>query len=72
MRLEDVKLEVVGEYLDLGLEADAVKFNPASDCVNLVCEIIVTDAAGPKVVGHIYKSIDKSMNQTFIARYYYD
>lgn len=71
-QLGKLRNQIIEEYLDLGLNEEDVKFNPASDCVNLVCEIIVTDRAGTKIAGHIYKSFDKKMNATFIARYYND
>ena len=70
--LEKTKQAVIDSYLDLGLNEDDVKFNDASDCVNLVCEIIVTDRAGTKVNGSIYKSFDKTGKEIFIARYYDD
>jgi len=72
MKLEDIKKAVIEEYTDFGLNEDSVQFNQASDCANLVCEIIVTDAAGTKIVGHIYKTFNKDFSASFIARYYND
>lgn len=70
--LENLKTEIINEFIELGLNESDVKFNPASDCANLVCEIVVTDKSGTKIAGHIYKSIDCNMKQSFIARYYQD
>lgn len=72
MNLEQIKKKVVNEFIDLGLEASAVEFKPAADCVNLMCEIVVTDKSGTVVEGHIYRSFDKNLKETFIARYYED
>lgn len=70
--LNNLKTEVINEFIELGLNESDIKFNNASDCVNLVCEIVITDKAGTKIVGHIYKTYDSNFNQSFVARYYQD
>jgi len=68
--LSKLQKQVINEFIKLGLSEHDIKFNNASDCSNLVCEIIVTDKSGTKIAGHIYKSFDKNINPCFIARYY--
>jgi len=65
-----LKNAIIEDHLDLGLNDGCVKFTPASDCVNLVCQIEVTDAAGTEICGNIYKTFNNKFQPCFIAKFY--
>jgi len=68
--LDELKNAIIEDHLDLGLNEDSVKFTPTSDCVNLVCQIEVTDASGTGICGNIYKTVNKYFKTRFIAKFY--
>jgi hypothetical protein len=69
--LDVLKKAITEENEYLG--CTSTTFRPASDNVNLICEVLSTDILGvPIVDGHIYKSFDKKLKPCFIVRLYDD